>query len=197
MKYTITKKITSFDQIDWINVQNLIGGKVTQLNCEYNQITTFQHLPTSVTELNCNYNQITSFQHLSNSVTILICNYNQINSFQHLPNSITLLYCKYNQITNFKHLPNSINELYCYNNSINSHKYILYKPLYFTCNVIITNDDINNNRFIYGLTKVNNIFKNKQATRIQKICQKYWYNDLLDVESTQMCRFGYYSWKQM
>ena len=34
----ITTQITSFDQIDWINIENLIGGQVTELYCEYNQI---------------------------------------------------------------------------------------------------------------------------------------------------------------
>jgi len=29
MTYYINKQITSFDQIDWINVQTLIGDKIT------------------------------------------------------------------------------------------------------------------------------------------------------------------------
>jgi len=59
IKYIINVKITSFDQIDWINVQNLIGGEVTQLFCDHNKISSFQHLPNSVTKLNCPNNQIT------------------------------------------------------------------------------------------------------------------------------------------
>jgi len=43
------------------------------------------------------------------------------------------------------------------------------------------------------MIKINGIFKNKQVN----IIQKYWYNELIDVDDTQMCRFGYYCWKQM
>jgi len=105
MKYKITTQITSFNQIDWISVQNLIGGEVTELECYDNQITSFQHLPNSVTTLICYHNQITSFRHLPNSVTELYCSYNQITSFKHLVNSVNVLNCNSNQITSFQHLP--------------------------------------------------------------------------------------------
>ena len=126
MTYIITTQITSFDQIDWINVQTLIGEKVTKLYCTKNQITSFQHLPNSVTELYCEYNQITSFQHLPNSV---------------------------NQITSIKDL--------------------LYIPLNFLCDINITPDDIYKNKVKHNLDKINKIVKNKQATRIKKIWEKY------------------------
>jgi len=76
MIYEITEQITNFDQIDWINVQNIIGGNVTHLYCDYNQITSFQHLPNTVTHLHCRNNQITSFQYMVNSVTKLFCENN-------------------------------------------------------------------------------------------------------------------------
>jgi len=46
---------------------------------------------------------------------------------------------------------------------------------------------------MHGLNNFNKIFKYKQTT----IIQKFWYNDLINMENTQMCRFGYYCWKQM
>jgi len=89
MTYMITKQITSFDQIDWTDVKNLIGKKVTELYCINNQITSFKHLPNSVTNLYCDKNRITSFQYLPNSITRLDCPNNQITSFQYIPNNVT------------------------------------------------------------------------------------------------------------
>jgi len=152
-------------------------NSITRLYCHNNQITSFQYLPTSVNTLDCYNNQITSFQHLSNSVTVLYCDNNQINSFQYLVNSVTELFVRNNPISNIKNL--------------------LYIPLIFNCDINITPDEIYKNRVIHGLNKINNIFKNKQSNKIQKIWQNYWYNDLIDVEDIKMCRFGYYSWKQM
>jgi len=65
------------------------------------------------------------------------------------------------------------------------------------CDINISKNDIYKNRIIYGLTKINMIFKNKFAINIQTLWQKYWYNDLINVEDTQMNRFGYYCWTQM
>jgi len=48
MMYIIHTQITSFDQIDWINIQNLLGEEVTKLDCDNNLITSFQYLPHSV-----------------------------------------------------------------------------------------------------------------------------------------------------
>jgi len=62
MNYTINTRIKSFDEIDWINIQNLIGGKVTILFCYNNQITSFQYLPDSITELYCTNNLIKSIK---------------------------------------------------------------------------------------------------------------------------------------
>jgi len=65
------------------------------------------------------------------------------------------------------------------------------------CDSSITPDQIYKNKIIYGLNKINKICKNKQSTNIQKIWQNYWYNDLINIEGIQMCRYGYYCWKQM
>jgi len=47
------------------------------------------------------------------------------------------------------------------------------------------------------LKKSTKIFKTKLGTGIKKIWQNYWYNDLIDVEGVQMCRYGYYCWTHM
>jgi len=67
----------------------------------------------------------------------------------------------------------------------------------FWCDIIIKPKYIYKNRIIHGLNEINKIYKNKQVTKIQKIWQNYWYNDLIDVDDIQMCRFGYDCWKQM
>ena len=209
--YCDNNKITSF---------NDLPSSVTHLYCNSNFITSFKYLPSSVTQLYCNNNQITSFQYLVNSINILYCNNNKIDSFQYLVNSVVELNCGNNQIISFEHLVNSVKrlycdnnqitsvtELYCINNQITSFQHLpnninqiniitdlLYIPIIFRCDFNITPDEIYKNRVIHGLNKnkINKIFKNKQGTKIQKIWQNYWYNDLIDMEGTQMCKFGYY-----
>ena len=112
-------------------------------------------------------------------------------------NIFPIVLLNYNQITSFKHLPNIGTLVYCYNNQITNIKDLLYIPNFFLSDINVTPDQLYKNRIIHGLTKINKVFKNKQSTIIQKNWQKYWYNDLIDVEGTQMNRFGYYCWTQM
>jgi len=90
-----------------------------------------------------------------------------------------------------------VTRLLCYNNPINNITDLLYRPSVFDCDIHITLDDIYKNMVIHGLININKILKNKKVNIIQKIWQNYWYNDLINVIDTQMCRFGYYCWKQM
>jgi len=86
---------------------------VTELICNYNQLTDLSGLPNSLEELYCIYNQLTELPNLPASLKILWCRNNSLTSLPDLPISLKEFNCSDNLLTSLPVLPNSLEQLYC------------------------------------------------------------------------------------
>jgi len=91
---------------------------VTELNCNYNQLTSLPDLPLSLKYLSCCCNKLTSLPYLPHSLKTLDCYGNQLKSLPNLPLSLIYLYCDANILTSLPDLPPSLELLTCKKNRL-------------------------------------------------------------------------------
>ena len=73
---------------------------------------------TNLQELDCDNNEITILDNLPSNLQELYCYSNNLTSLDNLPNSLNALNCQNNKLTSLDNLPLNLQELYCYNNPL-------------------------------------------------------------------------------
>ena len=175
-------------------------SSVTKLWCNYNQLTSLEHCPSSLTVLCCSGNQLSSLKYCPSSLTVLYCSVNQLPSLKYCPSSVTELWCSHNQLPSLKHCPSSVTELWCSHNQLTSLKHCPSSVIELNCIGNQLNDEYKDisigkihklhrkKSFLKGLGIVQRIIKDFKARKIQKIWQRWWYDELDDEGVSRYCK---------
>ncbi len=107
-----------------LQISDLTGiqyfDNLSNLNCDYNQLTQLPTLPSLLDTISCANNQLIYLPNLPPILVSLICNNNQLTGLPPLPNNIKNLSCDHNSISSIFSLPDSLISFDCRNNFLTS-----------------------------------------------------------------------------
>ena len=100
-----------------IDALGILPTSLTNLNCNYNQITELPDLPSNLEQLYCSVNNLASIPYLPYNLTHIDCSFNNLTSLPYLPGSLVHINCSYNELSSLPDLPPNLGLLY--NNPLN------------------------------------------------------------------------------
>lgn len=100
-------------------------NKIISLDISNRNLTTLEGIefPENITELYCQYNQLTSIKGCPKTVTCLLCNDNLLTNFKYFPRNLTYLNISNNPIKTLKGCPKKLVSLHSNETKISSLKY--------------------------------------------------------------------------